>query len=244
MSYKLIKSLFKYNKYKNYDSGSFKKEYDYNQIQRYEYLLKRNGKSFKMFNSILEFGCGYGRLLEIVNIIHSKADIFGCDVSKSSIESCSKNIKNGKFVTNSIYPPLDYNDNSFDLIYTYSVFTHLSESNHLSWLKEFERLLKPGGYMIHSIKSYEFVKRALIFSPNSLGKYNLNNPMDKFENNHLYHYVIDNNSEPEYGLTIISRKYTEKYWFKNSKLSILDYAEGCIESYPEGCHDLVLISKN
>ena len=32
-------------------------------------------------------------------------------------------------------------------------------------------------------------------------------------------------------------------WYEATGLKILDYAEGCIEAYPEGCHDLVLLRK-
>ena len=39
-------------------------------------------------------------------------------------------------------------DETFDLIYAYAVFSHLSEASHLAWLEEFERILKPGGVFV------------------------------------------------------------------------------------------------
>ena len=44
-----------------------------------------------------------------------------------------------------VFPPASYTGASFDLIYAYSVFSHLSEEAHLRWFEEFARILKPGG---------------------------------------------------------------------------------------------------
>jgi SAM-dependent methyltransferase len=44
-------------------------------------------------------------------------------------------------------PPLDLEPGSFDLIWSISVFTHLTD-NSLPWLLELHRLLKPGGVLI------------------------------------------------------------------------------------------------
>jgi 2-polyprenyl-3-methyl-5-hydroxy-6-metoxy-1,4-benzoquinol methylase len=41
--------------------------------------------------------------------------------------------------------PSDYREGTFDMIYAYSVFSHLSEQCHLAWASEFARILKPGG---------------------------------------------------------------------------------------------------
>ena len=44
-------------------------------------------------------------------------------------------------------PPLDLQADSFDLIWTISVFTHLTD-NSIPWLLELHRLLKPGAILI------------------------------------------------------------------------------------------------
>jgi len=222
----------------------FKKRYDLNQLQKYEHILNCNGKSIKQFKSVLEFGCGYGRLLEHMSNIIGDNSLHGCDVAEEWIKKLQKRFPKVDFLCNGTKPPLNYKDNQFDLIYSYSVFTHLSEQNHIAWLQELERLLKPGGVMLHSVKSYEFVRRANIFSPYNLLKYQLNEPFNDFETNHPYHYIVDNPRRLEYGLSIISKKYIESKWPEYTGLEIIDYSEGCIEAYPEGCHDLVLLYKD
>jgi len=53
-----------------------------------------------------------------------------------------------EFDINALSPPLVYGEGSFGLIYTFSVFTHLSEALQVSWLAELSRVLKPGGYLL------------------------------------------------------------------------------------------------
>ena len=98
--------------------------------------------------------------------------------------------------------------------------------------------------MIHSVKSYAFVRRARIFSTQNLVKYNLTEPLEQFEIENPYHYIIDNPKIPEYGLTIISKEYIMKNWQFDTGPEIVDYNEECVEAYPEGCHDLVLLYKS
>ena len=223
---------------------SFKEKYDFCRLQRFEQILNRWDKSLTDFNSVLDFGCGEGRLIQnVINLI-PEGDIYGCDVIQELIDQCKRKFPRGHFIHNDVKPPIDFNDNQFDLIYTYSVFTHLTEENHLAWLQEFSRILKPGGVMIHSVKSYKFIRRAQLFSPENLPPYQLFEPLEEFEAKHPYHYVIDNPETPEYGLTTISKKYIQSKWQDYTKMEIIEYAEGFIEAYPEGCHDLVLLYKS
>ena len=225
-------------------SPSFKERYDFYPLQRFEHILNRCDRSLTNFNSVLEFGCGEGRLIQnVINLI-PEAEIYGCDVIQELVDQCKRKFPRGHFIHNDVKPPIDFNDNQFDLIYTYSVFTHLTEENHLAWLQEFSRILKPGGVMIHSVKSYKFIRRAQLFSPENLPPYQLFEPLEEFEAKHPYHYVIDNPETPEYGLTTISKKYIQSKWPSYTKMEIIEYAEGFIEAYPEGCHDLVLLYKN
>jgi SAM-dependent methyltransferase len=218
--------------------------YCLNQIQRFEAVLQKNGHSLSSVASIFEFGCGKGRLLAHIHRLLPGVQISGCDVLSESLELCKRRIPAGRFWKNQVRPPLGCDPERFDLIYSYSVFTHLAEDNHIAWLRELARLLKPGGAMIHTTKSYAFLRRASFFSPQSLEKYRLPDPLDDFTAVPTrFYYLMDNPSLPEYGLTIISRNYVEQKWLEYSGLDFLDYHEGAIEAYPEGCHDLVLLKK-
>jgi SAM-dependent methyltransferase len=45
-------------------------------------------------------------------------------------------------------PPLGFPNDTFDLIYALSVFTHLGEVGQLSWIRELRRIARPGGYVL------------------------------------------------------------------------------------------------
>jgi len=220
------------------------KRYDINHLQKFEAILRRNGYSFSQFDSILDFGCGFGRLTQHLFTVAPQARIFGCETESDLVQECRKRFSNGTFVQNDPTPPLDFAEEEFDFIYSYSVFTHLSESNHIAWLKELARKLRPGGVMIHTIHSYETLDRLQFFSPESLAKYEFHDSVPAFTQVlERYHYAIGNMSRPEYGYTIISKDYVVKRWPEYSGLRLVDYADAAIESYPEGCHDVVILAK-
>ena len=52
---------------------------------------------------------------------------------------------------NNLKPPFDLQDNSIDVLYCISVFTHLSREMHLEWINEIKRVLKPDGIFICSL---------------------------------------------------------------------------------------------
>lgn len=221
------------------------KQYNFNHLQGFESVLNKNGRSLRQFKSILDFACGYGRLSKHLFDLVPDAKIYGCDIQRNLVSLCQRKYPNGHFITNEIAPPLDFENSHFDFIFSYSAFTHFSETNHAAWLKELARTLKPGGVMLHTIHSFVSLKRAAFFSSKSLKKYNLSEPVDLFSSRtDTYYYVINEPSIPEYGVSIIDKEYVMKRWPDYTGLMIIDYVEGAIESYPEGCHDIVMMVKN
>jgi ubiquinone/menaquinone biosynthesis C-methylase UbiE len=52
---------------------------------------------------------------------------------------------------------LPYDSRSFDLVYAYSVFTHLPEDVQDRWLSEIKRVLRPGGMFIATVEPPRFI---------------------------------------------------------------------------------------
>lgn len=97
---------------------------------------------------VLDFGCGAGRTLRHFAAEAQTAEIWGVDIDATSIELLRETASPPFHVMLSEYmPPLDFESGSFDLIWSISVFTHLTD-NSLPWLCELHRLLKPGGLLI------------------------------------------------------------------------------------------------
>ncbi|HET9154758.1 MAG TPA: class I SAM-dependent methyltransferase [Solirubrobacterales bacterium] len=97
---------------------------------------------------LLDFGCGAGRTLRHFVAEAGGAELWGCDIDRTSIEWLEENMSPPLHVfTNAEVPPLGQPDGKFDLIFCVSVFTHLTR--HWSeWLLEMHRLLAPGGLLL------------------------------------------------------------------------------------------------
>jgi len=111
--------------------------------------------------AILEWGCGPGR---IVRHIHSclsdyTVELTACDCNPRTIAWNRQHIEGVKFVVNEFMPPLAFADASFDVVYNFSVFTHLSEAAQKEWASELWRVLKPGGLFICSTQGDYYCNR-------------------------------------------------------------------------------------
>ena len=105
--------------------------------------LENNNKN------ILDFGCGPGRVIS--NFLSKDIFVFGTDIDEEAINHCRRKFPQGKWEVNQCAPPLVYESNFFDFIYSVSVFTHINEDLQKSWLKEISRILKPDGLAIISV---------------------------------------------------------------------------------------------
>jgi SAM-dependent methyltransferase len=107
-------------------------------------ILGQNGLSIEDFGSILDFGCGCGRVLRHLEPFTS-VRLLGTDINQTAVRWCDANISFAEFGTNNPEPPLRYHNDSIDLVYAFSVFTHMTEKLQSKWLKEIHRVLKTGG---------------------------------------------------------------------------------------------------
>jgi SAM-dependent methyltransferase len=99
---------------------------------------------------ILEWGCGPGRIVRHLAQLGRDLGIqvFGTDYDRATIEWCKSAISGVTFSMNGLEPPLAFPEGFFDVIYSSSVLTHLSEAMHYAWLKENLRVVKNNGLVI------------------------------------------------------------------------------------------------
>jgi len=107
--------------------------------------LAKSGLNIEQFNSILDFGCGVGRIIR--HWTRTQGTLHGTDYNADLIDWCQNNLRSIEFRLNTLSGKLPYEDETFDFIYSFSVFTHLREMLQLHWIDELSRVLKPGGYM-------------------------------------------------------------------------------------------------
>jgi SAM-dependent methyltransferase len=110
-------------------------------------FMGKYGKRLDDLGAILDFGCGCGRLIRHLRSLE-KAKVYGTDYNPRLVEWCRRNLPFAQFSVNQLAPPLGYADSTFDLIYAFSVFTHLPEPLQRPWIVELTRVLKPGGHLL------------------------------------------------------------------------------------------------
>jgi SAM-dependent methyltransferase len=99
---------------------------------------------------VLDFGCGVGRTLRQFAAEAQDGEFWGCDIHAPSIEWAQAHLcPPFRFLRCQEQPALAYADGYFDLIYAWSVYTHITE-HWAGWLLEHRRLLKNDGLLLVS----------------------------------------------------------------------------------------------
>jgi len=112
-----------------------------------EDMLAADGLRLAEVESVLDFGCGCGRVLRQVHR-RTEARLAGSDVNPEPIAWCRQNLPIADFQVNGLEPPLPFPDGSFAVVYAFSVFTHLPEPMQRPWIDELVRVLRPGGRLL------------------------------------------------------------------------------------------------
>jgi SAM-dependent methyltransferase len=123
-------------------------------VQSIDSILQAAGSSLDAQFSILEFGCGCGRVLSCLPRTDA---IAGCDLNPDLIAWVHRHLPAIDARVNGLDPPLPWTDASFDLVFALSVFTHLPEPIALRWMTELSRVLKPGGYLALSTHGEHYI---------------------------------------------------------------------------------------
>ncbi len=115
-------------------------------IAFFDDMLAQAGGSFAQAETVLDFGCGCGRLARHLRA-RTQAQIIGRDISAPAVRWCARHL-DGDFKTNALAPPLDLPDASIDVGYALSVLTHLDDDKQRAWFAEWARVMRPGGRFI------------------------------------------------------------------------------------------------
>ena len=119
-------------------------------VKTLESTLESQNLDLASFGSVLDFGCGCGRVLRHLSDF-TETQLHGTDISRKGIAWADRHLNFAEFGTNKLNPPTRYRPDSFDFIYAFSVFTHLSHDLQKAWMSEMHRILKPNGYLLISV---------------------------------------------------------------------------------------------
>lgn len=94
----------------------------------------------------IDWGCGSGRILQ--HLAHRLENITGADVDPVNIDWCQRNLNDLRTTQIDWTPPSPFGDREFDLLFSFSVFSHIHHSRIDLWLGELARIMRPGGKLV------------------------------------------------------------------------------------------------
>ena len=187
------------------------------------------GKPLEATRTLLDFGCGWGRMLRLfMKDIHPD-NLYGIDSTSRFITEARRCNPDVNFLACQVAPPTILQAGSLDMIVSWSVFSHLDEFLATRWMDEFARLLKPGGLLMVTTQSRRFIAFCAEMRLRRASGIKLehgwyeacaNSFIDeahenaRFEAGHFLHAASAARPNPlsHYGEAIIPRGYVVKHW--------------------------------
>lgn len=124
-----------------------------------------HGHPIEPNSQILDFGVSWGRIIRFFMKDVEPDNLHGVDVDAKYLEAARETGVPGSLHRIDPLGRLPYDDGKFDLVYAYSVFTHLPENVQDHWLAEIARTLKPGGLLIATVEPPRFIDYFLRLRP-------------------------------------------------------------------------------
>src|SRR2546428_246393 len=198
-------------------------------------LSARADQPITRASHILDFGCGWGRTIRFFLRDTPAAQLYGVDVMQAAVDLCRRTNPWCQFSLVSPQPPAVLPGERFDVIYLYSVFSHLSEQTHDRWLTEFHRLLRPGGLLFATTWQREYIERCerarqgntAGTHSGSLGAFvGTDAWLARYDRGEFCHSPVGGGralSEDFYGESCIPESYVRRRW--SDRFQLLDYLE-------------------
>ena len=199
----------------------------YRDIKQY---AQRLGVDITTTTRILDFGCGWGRNYRFFLKDVLPSSIVGVDVDVDCVRFCNEHFPMGRFRACDPVPPLLYENDSFDIVYAYSVFSHLSEDAALRWVREFARIMRPGGMLIVTtlkqchLEVWDQIRHTGTHWASALPNFDISEKKKGFSAGEFLYCPIGGGGvrTPDfYGEAIIPPSYAERAWAPHFR--IVDY---------------------
>ena len=110
--------------------------------------LHQSGHEVSAGQAGLDFGCSSGRVVRVLAGAYRDVEWHGCDPIPDAIEWARANLPGIAFERSPARPPLPYEEDSFDVVFAISIWSHFAERTALDWLGEMHRIIRPGGRLL------------------------------------------------------------------------------------------------
>jgi SAM-dependent methyltransferase len=181
--------------------------------------LNESGRTLNEGSNILDFPCGYGRVLRYLKETFPQADIYGGDIDQHAVNFCKK-----EFGMIPVQSDINFNKVkfpvSYDLIWVGSLFTHIDSQDFQNLLKTLISSLKEKGVLIFTTHGKECLNQLDSYG---LGSIKPSSMRMKLENTGFVFQPYPGQSN--YGISITTRTYvieTVNKFFKD-KVKLIFY---------------------
>jgi SAM-dependent methyltransferase len=100
--------------------------------------------------SILDFGCGYGRVLRTLKAAFPDANLTACDLRENRVAFCASKFEATGVVSSDRPEEIELRG-PFDLIWCGSHLTHIEKDRWTGFVRLFESVLAPGGVLVFTV---------------------------------------------------------------------------------------------
>jgi SAM-dependent methyltransferase len=117
----------------------------------------------KLEGPILDLGIGWGRIMRFFLKDLPSEQLFGVDIEPTAIAECrAANMPVDLKLLNA-GDSLPYRDGMFQVVYAYSVFTHLPPKPALQVMNEIKRVLRPDGVVVFTALTARYLELCIQF---------------------------------------------------------------------------------
>ena len=162
--------------------------------------------------AILDLGAGWGRFSALLS--QQGFEQHAVDVEAKLVEAGKKFLPDVAWSIIDSGKAMAYPDNRFDLVFSNSVFSHLSKDSHLHSVSEVARVLKPGGIFVATTLSQSNLKNMINNEASKkwissiLG--DIPTCMNKLANNEFIYAPTAR--WKDYGIAVIPEKWLINHW--------------------------------
>ncbi len=214
-------------------------------------LSEASPKPLSAYRSILDFGCGCGRLARMFK--GHPGRVAGCDIDHRHVEWVDGALDFVDAKLSGVKPPIPYANSEFEAVISISIFTHLNEASQDQFLSELARVAADDGLLFLTVHGERALQRA-IGEPTIRAMIDVpDRPFAKARESFdagRHAFILQKGhlttagqkadakiveGDFEYGITFIPRGYIQSHWGR--WFEIVDYRSGALHDF----QDLVVL---
>jgi len=169
---------------------------------------------------VLDFGCGWGRLTRMLGRDVQPGGLYGCDPVESILQISRDSRVPARLGRSEFLPETLPFEEKFDLVFAFSVFTHISEAAHFASLEAIHGGLSANGLFVVTIRPPAYIDFNPLMKP-AIDRLGPDYPTKLREPRYVFvphetdghpQYDDADDDPMSYGETIITLPYVRDRW--------------------------------